>query len=847
MKQNRWTRIASFLLVLCLMMALLPGTALAAEGDTGNDTIDFVLLIDCSNTMDSNDPEGLAREACKMFVDLIPVEDARVSIIAFGYQGNEAYTYSNFSVTRGTDAYYVHELTEMEGQLSNDKKDDIKALVDKLADVDGQKTTIGAALAAGVDTLMRNDAADDSACIIMMSDGYFTSTENEVNNNLTNQAVSTAKTHGWPIYCVEMDYEGMNESGSSSKDYDGKEARELLDRIVTESGAGTEGRMRVTDAAEVSEAFMKVFEDVWGIDNANVEPVKLDENGVVTKTFTVPELVSEATIAISSSQVDYVELIGPDVEEKITGNVNKDWLIVNKEDSYICVKLICPDNGEWTVRVHGDPNAEIVWYKGLQQEMNLTMVATASSSEEILTKNDFIEIQAWYTYNDKEILGDDIYETTLENAKLIVTNVNSGAVKQFDMEATMDGYVLKLPVLNAPTGEFTVQVVVESNIFRSGKSASNVSDSFFSDNIPVKLIDGVNTDRSGYVNGTFDTIDLDTVFDNPDGDVITYELNCVSDRNAKFEFTTDESGYMTIATGMAPGTYEMELTAKDPDMAAPVVQTMTLTVEDREIVVIPIPEQEVWVDYYDFLWLRQDPSNLELNIDLSQYFSDPDGVELTYDDVATAGEGGVSAQIENGVIHIVPETKGELVVTFSVNDGVGNPITGQIEVEVVSGRGVYWKSYGIVYAIVIVAILVLLFIIWLILKNKRVKGIWDITVDVDGVQDEIPEVDICNHIAECRGAKFYLVNMIEALSSMMYNVGPSVSKFFAGTGAEKIQLGGVFTRKGCCVLKVPTDSGVSVSINGLPVTKKKKMSSGSLCVTVSLDTGETMTITMKLQ
>ena len=157
MKRNKWTKIASLILAVCLLMTLIPA-AYAAEEVSENETVDFVLLIDYSNTMDANDREGLAVEACKMFLDLIPVEDARVSIIAFGYEGKEPFEYANYTVSKGRDHFYVHEISKMEGQLASDKKDTIKVSLDNLSGSDGQKTTIGAALAAGMDTLMRNNA-----------------------------------------------------------------------------------------------------------------------------------------------------------------------------------------------------------------------------------------------------------------------------------------------------------------------------------------------------------------------------------------------------------------------------------------------------------------------------------------------------------------------------------------------------------------------------------------------------------------------------------------------------------------------------------------------------------------
>ena len=76
-------RISCLLLALCLLASVVM-PAQAAEEKT---VVDFVLVLDCSNTMNRYDPEHLAATACKMFIDMIPIQDARVSVITFGYTG----------------------------------------------------------------------------------------------------------------------------------------------------------------------------------------------------------------------------------------------------------------------------------------------------------------------------------------------------------------------------------------------------------------------------------------------------------------------------------------------------------------------------------------------------------------------------------------------------------------------------------------------------------------------------------------------------------------------------------------------------------------------------------------
>ena len=851
MKRNKWTKIASLILAVCLLMTLIP-TAYAAEEVSENETVDFVLLIDYSNTMDANDREGLAVEACKMFLDLIPVEDARVSIIAFGYEGKEPFEYANYTVSKGRDHFYVHEISKMEGQLASDKKDTIKVSLDNLSGSDGQKTTIGAALAAGMDTLMRNNATQGNAYIIMLSDGYFTSTENAVNNALTDQALQTAKEKEWPIYCIEMDYQGWNEKGTISDIYDGKEARQLLDRIVVESGAGSEGRMRVSNADQIAAYFLQIFAKIWDHNGENdVIQKTLNEKGEVSVDFKIGKLVSEATIAITSDSVDKVHLVGPNgFDRQFSSSQDEKNLIVTKEGSYMCIKLICPSYGDWNITVYGDPNAEIVMYMGDLKEMNLALVANATSAADNLTKADTITVQALYTYNDNKVTDELVYQETVDSAKVIVTYDN-GYETSFPMQAGKDGYTCKIPCVELPSGGFKVRVDVVNSMFRSGSTSSNDSQHFKLGNLPLQYVGG-DINQTGYVNGKFDQIDLTKIFSNPDGDKVTYAIACTSDRNFNFEHTIDENGYLDIQTGMVPGTYQMQVSATDGEMSAPLTHDFTLTVEDRPVEVAPIPAQELWVDYYDFLWLKQDPTNTELHIDLGNYFSDPDGVELVYGGLNVDTAGLVQADLTDGILNVLPVAEGEMVISFTVNDGVST-IASQVSVETVSGKAIYWKTYGIFYAIALAVLIVILFVIWVIVKNKRVKGTWDITFDENGMEYLVPDVDIASHTTCGRKKSFFMHQLVDELAPFLDNIGPTlVMNYFNGTGADKIQLGGVYGKKGCVVLKVPTSKDipdgceVSVSVNGIPVTKTGKMASGKIVIDIGNDMGSHLTIRMSL-
>ena len=84
-KGKKWgKRILSVMLALSIM--LIPWDAAYAEvtAETDNTPVDFVLVLDCSGSMSTADVENKSISAAKMFIDMIPVENARVGVIAFG-------------------------------------------------------------------------------------------------------------------------------------------------------------------------------------------------------------------------------------------------------------------------------------------------------------------------------------------------------------------------------------------------------------------------------------------------------------------------------------------------------------------------------------------------------------------------------------------------------------------------------------------------------------------------------------------------------------------------------------------------------------------------------------------
>lgn len=814
---KRWIRFFSFLVAAVMMLTamLIPAAAVADE----NAPVDFVLVLDCSASLKQFDRDQLAINACESFVDQMPVQDARVGVIGFGYSATSPYHYSTKysgkteELDMSTDATHVHEIMPISALgTSKDReayKETVVETVDKgyasvkFDDMNDKNlfSPVVPALAAAVDMLEKSGSANDNACIILISDGVSYTRGNSYDHTAVGKQ---AREHGWPIYCIELNYATPNPK-------DVETAQKLLDEICTASGDRNVGREYCATPADVFVAFQRIFFDLWKYpeDIPDDWPKKLTLPGEFA--FSVPVLTSEATVNIFGSGVTSVTLVDPKGNET---SINKDreaddLIAVVKDGKYYNIKMICPTDGEWICKVDGKGNASVLINSTDVQEMGLSIVANSSSgATEKLSKNDTIHVSSYFAYQSHEIHNHSIYEETCANAFLRVRHSN-GETREYKMQADTQGYYCDLTLNEFPSGAMTLQVVLEDGMFRNNKKYSNTV-RFTTEPRPMELTGNGPEVLTAYVNSEFDKIDLQDIFYNPDGDEVTYGLAC-ADRSVAFEFT-EENDYMTIASGIRPGSYQVLLTAKDSDMTTPLPYTLTLNVEDRTPIVEKLPKVELWVEHYRF----QKQEKASATVDLSQYFHDPDGMGMTFTQKAE-NSSIVSVSQDGGFLTLVPGQRGDTVVTVTGFDGVSY-VEAEMKVSVVSAKAVFWRDNWVKISIAAALIVLLVLVLIFISKNTRVKGVWTITfVENNGIPVTANNVKIST-MNIGRKKLFLLKDLLNALASRLdSDVVASLPKYF-GTQkpAAQIQLRGVLFGKGFVVQKIPKDETVRVLYSGVP-------------------------------
>jgi len=824
-------RLLCLTLVLVLCLAILPTPTRAAEENTTNPTTDFVLVLDCSGSLEQSDPELLCLDACNMFVDMLPLENARISVIAFGYKDNGAYTYSTkYQVTHARNR--VHVITPLQEASTLSVRDVVKdntlaAVENGSASAGTTLTPIGMAVLAAVDLLEVSGAADNNAGILLMSDGRLSSTSISNNQECVDAAITAAKSHNWPIFTIELNYDGAN-------DYDNEYwgARKVMTRLATETGAGEDGWLKASNATQISEYFMSIFNRFMARGEGMTNQLTTDNTGLVETTVNIEELTSQANIVVTGGSVSRVELVNPEdgSTRTIANDIEEANIVASVEPgSYISINLVCPTPGAWTVRSYGDPNAEILMYNCSMKELNLDLLSNpVLDGNQIMSKDQTITFNAYFTYNGVALSAKNYYQKN--QPKLIVTDTVTGIPQEFTMEVGDNCYTFQLPLGTVGSGAFSVQAELKDTMFRNGVKYSNPL-SYSTENLNCEIIKSPMESMTGYVNSQFPKVDLSRYIANPDRDELTYTLTCTSDRNLQFKYTIDEQNYLYLDTGMTPGTHELELTAQDEDMTEPLRLPLTVTVENRPVENHELPQVELWID--SFSW--QEVPATTSTIDLMEFFYDPDGFDLTFSDAACTDSELVSFSLSGSILTIDPTAKGETQVTFRINDGVEDK-EAALNVKVVSGKAIWWAENWIWIAIIAAIIVVIVLAVLFLIANKKVKGNWTITIEEPDTYKSA-RIEQLNIRANTRlGSKrsFLLKDLLIAVRPMMSGDSDYFSSAIpTGTAFDKIEMRGIFSSRGCILAEVPkNDPKVTVSYNGGNRTGKFKMVSGKVVIRV---------------
>ena len=153
--------------------------------------------------------------------------------------------------------------------------------------------------------------------------------------------------------------------------------------------------------------------------------------------------------------------------------------------------------------------------------------------------------------------------------------------------------------------------------------------------------------------GETESVDVSAYFSDPDGDALSYGATSADGSVT----TVSVSGSTVTATGVAQGTAVVTVTGTDPEGLS-AEQTFQVTVPNRGPVAVgSIPDLELAV-------------GADASVDVSAYFSDPDGDALSYE--ATSADGDVTTvSVSGSTVTATGMAQGTAVVTVTGTDPEG--------------------------------------------------------------------------------------------------------------------------------------------------------------------------------
>lgn len=867
-----WTKLGCLLLALVLTITALPAYAeenvTVTEDDSQKDVVeDYVILLDCSMSGSWTDEENLSQQAYLNFLDKMPLTGARVTIIAFGYMDASYYDgYAHFKMDSQDDKELIHVLANQVELSSAAVRDQYKDAIVQVMEANRYNkqtwTPYAHALAAAVDLLEQGAEKDAqrNACVILISDGLLDDRKNGENDNglnkisdeshrLLEEASKAAGARDWPIYSIHLNY------GNKTAENVMQEAASLLENISKNGGRNNVGRVSVGDADDV---FLGLQEIIADFQNIPLLTYDMELPGSVE--FDVKPLTSEASIDIFGEGITQIQLQRQDGEgnwtdhgDPIKAGVESDRLVVAKGESYYSIKLIVPPEGKWRAYVEGTGGANVKVSITSLREMNLTMVKGYELQEDPITKNNTLKLDANFNYRGITVDNNEaynnmpamlkVYHYTEAGIKSIMTIQPSDPEYGTYCSTDKYGYHFQLPLNLFPNEDAILfRIVVEDPDFRDGVKNSNMDSCSFTDLAP-EAIKGEPTSETRHVGERLE-LDMKEFFSNPDGDPMTYTLTPGD------LAMTQEGDKLIIEAGLVPGEYKLSIGIQGESA---VYDQLTLTVinDPPRLVGDGLPELELWSDHYGF---QDTTDHLGYTLDLNDYFGDFEAMPIAYT-VTPSADGIADWSLSGSVLTLEPRegATGEVTFTIVANDGIADSTEPAVmEVTVISGVGAFWRDNWIYFAIAAVILVAIIIVILLLIKNKRVKGEWEIILDDNGNQAVIPNMNIANYTVVGKRGKFLLKDLVNELIPFMDETGSLamvVPTYFTTNGAESIELTGVFGPRGCTVNKIPRNEFVKVVRDGAEATKSKiTVSSGTLTVRIAdaAGTGALLTFSMRL-
>ena len=264
----------------------------------------------------------------------------------------------------------------------------------------------------------------------------------------------------------------------------------------------------------------------------------------------------------------------------------------------------------------------------------------------------------------------DFFSDADDDVSTLTYNISLSAAELATIEAT--GTELSINA-GSTAGTATITVTATDTYNASATQSFTITVEPYYDPVPVSTILNytlkVGGTGVGY-SGVFVLSDVSSYFVHPDGDTMTYSAT-LSDPSVG---TVSWSGSTLSITAVAAGSATVTLTATDSrDATGTHTFSLTMLPNSAPTTVDTIPNQTVSL------------TESARTVDLSSYFSDPDGNPLTYS-ATSSDTSKATASLSGATLTITPVAAGSAAITVTATDNSNATATQDISVTVISNR-----------------------------------------------------------------------------------------------------------------------------------------------------------------
>lgn len=747
-----------FAALLCMLMIMsamivMPHSAFADDADE-KETIDYILILDCTVRAVDADAEGVRKAAAKMFVDLIPVDNARVAVFKIGdrdvdAQYGRADKAKSYKV-RKDDGHMANELYRMQCiyQLWDfdqpistiNQREELKTIIDKAyIQTQGGFSDTHCAAYAAMDTLKYWDSKN--ACILLVSEEFTASYNNHLVLNESGNRVDSDHTmwddvqhalnanRNWIFNWVDL--------GNGTP-----EIRTIIDGLCRMNGGEACYDFSIS---RLPEKIATIVSKYTG-SNEEGQTRQLDSTG--NASIELPDFVmlTEANVVVTGDGVQNVTVVDGR-GSKIEKPKDDIWFSTNYDPAdksqflYSAVKMIRPSSGAWTVNVKGKAGTQVYVQTIHTLEPDLLMKCHyEKDSDGLIGVGTKLQFTITYQYAGEDLhCGQDAYNHYLKEARLYYTH-SSNPDKKEDISNTLrvegEQYVSDFTVNKR--GTYNFYFYVESNDFKSGiRNANSIEKITVANHTPKAQ--GTLSDINDIAVGTH----LDAVmnitehFSDEDNEALTYHIDCSHNgRNAEVNYLLHDDGYLSIDVPAVEGDYEFAVYAEDTNGAQSDVLKFTLKAVNESPKLMQKTPLKVRMianapQLLINLGLLPKDEYKDFYIALDDVFVDPEGLPMEFEvdlNGTTDKEGNeiVSAELdrEAQAISVLARNTGKASVLVLAKDSSNATETFEISFNVRTVGNVLAERYWWVPVIIVIVILIVL----ALLASRRVRGSWNIEV-----------------------------------------------------------------------------------------------------------------------